>query len=708
MAEQVVQARLVRLIFHNPSSCYVVGLFKDTSSHYTFTATGHLEDPVIEQEYELHTEPTTHPTYGKQYRILSASKLLPRSEEGVIRFLSGKHFPTIGKATAQAVVDALGEDCLDQIQENPACLLQVQGLSPKKISVIIEGVRTFTDAGGYVKLLQWGLPSSQIALLQAQYDDVMEVIEEDPFRPLYEVYGFGYKSAVKLADAMDMDQNDLRRLDALLYENTRELSMRTGNTYVSLAQLYETVRGLAVELFEDSLDRLEDKGFLEVENQRLYPFGLLEDEKCIARELGVHAYEVETPPEESLEARIRETEFALNIQYDAAQKEAIRKFLSRSMMILNGGPGTGKTTVVRAILSMYRNFFPHEKIQLAAPTGRAAKRLGQLSDNDARTIHSLLRWNLEDNTFGKNESDPLDCDVLIVDEFSMVDTHLFASLLRALPAHCRLLLIGDEDQLESVGPGKVFQDLIQSGTIPVVHLDHIFRQSQGSGIISLARDIRNEDPLQYEQGVEFVQTDDTQIVEEIVSRIGADFDPDRCQALAPMYTGPAGIDAVNSRLQEVLNPPAANKREFKAGDVVFREGDKVMLKKNRPDEDIYNGDMGVICEINPGLGVITVDFGECLSDFSSDHLYYLDHAWCVSVHKAQGSEYDTVYCVTASRNPGMLNKKLLYTAVSRAKKKLVLLGNRSQFEHRVRLKQKRVRQTTLKERVCEVFGSVLS
>lgn len=707
MPEQIVQARLQRIIFQNPSTCYVVALFKDLQNHFVFTATGHLEDPMTDQDYEMRLEPSRHPVYGKQYKILSVSRLLPKSEVGIIRFLSGRHFPGIGKASARAVVDALGEDCLDEIRLDPGCLLQVPGLAPKKVRIIADGVREFTDAGNYVKLLQWGIPSSQITLLQQQYDDVMEVIEEDPFRPLYEVYGFGYKSALKLADAMEVERTDQRRLDALLYENTRELSMRTGNTYVTLAQLYETVRGLAVELFEDSLDRLEKKGCLESENQRVYPFGLLEDEKCIARELQVHDYEVDKPEPSAMDAKIKETEFALGITYDEAQKEAIRQFLSASLMILNGGPGTGKTTVVRAILSMYRSFFPNEKIQLAAPTGRAAKRLGQLSDNDARTIHSLLRWNLEDNTFAKDEEDPLDCDVLIVDEFSMVDTHLFASLLRALPAHCRLLLIGDEDQLESVGPGKVFQDLITSNVIPVVHLDHIFRQSQGSGIISLASEIRNEKPLHYEQGVEFVQLSDDRIVDEIVQRVESNYDPDRCQALAPMYTGAAGIDAVNARLQQVLNPPAPGKMEFKAGDVVFREGDKVMLKKNRPDEDIYNGDMGVICEIDPDMGVITVDFGECLSDFSHDHLYYLDHAWCVSVHKAQGSEYDTVYCVTASRNPAMLNKKLLYTAVSRAKKQLVLLGSQSQFEHQVRLKQKRVRQTTLKQRVCEAFGSVL-
>lgn len=343
--------------------------------------------------------------------------------------------------------------------------------------------------------------------------------------------------------------------------------------------------------------------------------------------------------------------------------------------------------------------YPDAVIQLCAPTGRASKRLSQLSDNDSKTIHSLLKWNLEDNHFGKNEKDPLDIDFLIVDEFSMVDTHLFASLLKALPPHCRILLIGDEDQLESVGPGKVFSDLIETNIFPIVHLEKIFRQSKGSGIALLARDIRDEKKVDFGDGASFIERKPEHILETLMKEVSAYDEDERAalQIIAPMYKGRVGIDAINAAMQQLINPPAPHKKQMKAGTVWFREGDKVMLQKNLPDDDVYNGDIGYISEIHDH--VITVDFGTQIVDFTKDFLYYLTHAYCISVHKSQGSEYETVYCIVEPQTARMLNKKLLYTAVSRAKKQLFVIGDEKLFERQIRLKQSHIRLTMLKERI---------
>ena len=688
-------ARLTRIIFQAADSHYIVGVFRDQDSGVTFTATGNVNDPLIGQDYDLTVEPTEHPRYGKQLRILAIAKHMPDTTDAIVNFLSSASFPGVGKKFAQSVVDTLGEDCLQKIQEDSQCLLQVPNMTKKKFATLVEGIREFAGSAIYLKLVEWNVPSSQISLLQEHYKDLESVLADDPFRPLYEVNGFGYKSAVKMADGMEMDIHDLRRVDARLYDNIRSLSFSSGNTFVTLYDLYDTVIGMDQEVFEASLDRLIENGWIEEEVRRLYPYNLLSEEKDIARRLELHRYDPGKVDEEMFEKKLAENEFARAIKYDPVQKSAIHQFLNSSLMIINGGPGTGKTTVVNAILQLYSAFFPNEVIKLAAPTGRAAKRLAQLSQRDAGTLHSLLRWKAEDNTFAVNEDNPLECDVLIVDEFSMVDTHLFSSLLKAMPAHCRLLLIGDEDQLESVGPGKVFQDLIASKRIPVVHLEHIFRQQEGSGIVTLAREIRDEKKPHYTAGAEFAELEAQDIPQEILARVKDDFDPDKVQALAPQYDGPAGINAINERMQEALNPARPDLEEVKIGNIIFREGDKVMLKRNRPDEGIYNGDMGVIAEVVKSPLCITVDFGDTLGDFTTEILQDLDHAWCVSVHKAQGSEYDSVYCVASAQNPHMLYKKLLYTAVSRAKKKLVLLGNKSSFERRVKMRERHTRQTTL-------------
>ena len=699
-----IEARLEYIIFENKANHYVVAGFSELKTYHNFTATGRIENPIEDQEYVLQGEYVKHPKYGEQFRVDMAKKKLPDNSDAIIHFLCGENFPTIGKKTAESIYETLGENCLEKIHNNPELLHEVPNLTAKKMLIIQKGIQEFTGFNEtYAKLLKYGLSPRQIQMLLDTYDNVLDVIEEDCFKPYYEVYGFGYKTACKMASAIGLSNEDPRRLDAYIYELARQLSMATGNTYITFATIFQNVRGVNESLIQESIDRLVSLQYLYVENTRIYPFTLHEDEVTIAKELKNHLFEVESV---DVESKIKQVEFSLAITYDQEQKDAIQLFFDRSFMILTGGPGTGKTTTVKGILEICKDVYPDSKIQLCAPTGRASKRLAQLSNCDSRTIHSLLQWNLEDNSFGKNEEDPLDVDFIIVDEFSMVDTHLFAQLLKALPQRCRILLIGDEDQLESVGPGKVLEDLIKSDVIDTVHLKKIFRQSSGSGIVTLAKEIREETTCHYEDGVEFIERTTPKIhgcPNRLCQRYGSRFHAESWhQCIRVLLALMRSI----VRMQVLFNPKSPQKNQMKVGTTIFRENDKVMLLKNLPDEDVYNGDIGTIVEIDSKQNVISVDFTNAIVDFSTDFLYYLKHAWCISVHKSQGNEYQTVFCIVDVNAKNMLEKRLLYTAISRAKKQLFIIGNRSLFETQVRLKLKRIRQTSLQERIYECILKV--
>lgn len=698
-----IEAKLEYIIFENKESHYIVGSFSETTTYHLFTGAGRMVDAQEDQEYKLIGNYVKHPKYGEQFQIDSSQIILPKQEKAIIHFLSSEQFPTIGKKTAQQIYDTLGDTCLEQIKEDASILYSIDKLSTSKIKIIEDGIKNFEGFNEtYVQLMKWGLSDQKIHLLEDAYENIFDVLKENCFIPYYEIYGFGYKTALKLANALEMKQKDPRRFDAYTYESIRQGSMASGNTYLSLPALASIMKQNEVSILKKSLSRLGEQNLIHIQDEKIYTKSLYDDEKTIAQFLAIHHFPVNTIPKKTMDQKIKETEFAYAINYDEAQIHAIELFFQNSILILNGGPGTGKTTTVQGIITLCQSFYPEAKIQLCAPTGRASKRLAQASMSDCRTIHSLLKWNKDDNTFGQNEKDPLDCDFIIVDEFSMVDTHLFAQLLKALPDRCRILLIGDEDQLESVGPGKVFNDLIESNTIPCVHLEKIFRQSEGSGIITLAKEIRDEQECHFENGVEFLELDPSQTVNTLLE-LTNEMDLETFQVLAPMYKTLAGIDSINKALQAKFNPPSPSKNELKIGTTIFRCQDKVMLLKNLPDEDVYNGDIGTIIEIKSEKKetLIIVDFKDHIVDFSKDFLYYLTHAYCISVHKSQGSEYNTVFCVIDPSARYMLNKRLIYTAISRAKKKLYILGDLNLFKSQVRIKNKKVRQTTLIQRIFD-------
>ena len=705
MDEIELRAKLKWIVFENKSNHYIVGKFSEVKNGHPFIATGYFLDAQENQTYLLTGTYVEHPKYGQQFKIHTIKKELPKSNEAIIRFLSSDTFPTIGKKTAEAIYDTLGEDCLIQIKENPQCLRKVSGLNQKKIAILSEGIQSFDHfSESFSKLISFGVEPKKISLLTSSYKNLDTILEEDCFRPYYEIKGFGYKTACKIADGCQLSFDDFRRKDAYIHNFICEQSMKTGSTYITIDQVLNQMNEDPTILFE-SFDRLQKIHALTIiDKKRIYPFHLYDEETQIAQLIHLHDFEIEKIEKESLNQYIREVEFENSITYDKIQKEAISTFFSRSIMIMNGGPGTGKTTIVKGILQILRQIDPNANIQLCAPTGLASKRLALLSNNNSKTIHSLLKWDMTSDRFGANVNNPIDADYIIIDEFSMVDTHLFAALLDALPSHCRILLIGDENQLESVGPGKVFQDLIESEQFPIVHLEKIYRQSEGSGIVELASQIRNNQSCTYEDGITFIEKNTNEIIPALIDVVKT-YSSNHLQVLAPMYSVNVGIDPINNIMQNLFNPKAHDKEEYAIGTTIFRENDKVMLLKNLPEDDVYNGDIGRIYKIekNKKDVLIQVKFNAKIVEFRDDFWNLLKLAYCISIHKSQGSEYPVVILIVDQNTKRMLKQRLLYTAISRAKKKLIIIGQKELFEQCVQIKDSQERETTLCELIKKPF-----
>lgn len=709
-----LQAKCRYIIFRNESNHYTVARFQQSDAKgEQFIATGcmaHLESDV---SYRLSGEYVQHPRYGIQFQVSECSRIMPDDREALIRFFSGSHFHGIGPAMAAKLVDTLGKDLSAKIREDASCLDLVEGMNERKKQAVLDGLRAsgaFDES--YAFLLANGLSTRQISVLEEHYGDAFaDVLEEDPYRPFFEIEGFGFRSCERLAEHYHIDPADARRQRALVYDTLIQYCFRSGSTFLRMEHLQAQIMQRYGFAPDEALQTLIEKGVLVEEEGRLYDHRQHAAECVIAARLN-HPEPPAAEPED-LDEAIKHVEETLNITYDESQKAAIRGFFNHSFMILNGGPGTGKTTVIHGILLLDQKLYPDDEVTLAAPTGRAAKRLSELSGREASTLHSLLKWDLETNTFLKDEKDPLSSDVVIVDEFSMVDSLLFAALLKALRPQTKLLLIGDQDQLPSVSSGKVLQDLIESGRFPLYCLDTIYRQSQGSGIATLAAAMRNGSPLTFEQDVRFIECSAQQVRQAVIqvveNALAAGYAAKDVQVLSPRYQGPGGIDVLNQALQEIINPPDAFKHELKVGYRLFREGDKVLQLRNMREDAVYNGDIGEIIEIVPpqeavgGNAQIIVSFDDQIVEYEQDALSYLTHAYCMSVHKSQGNEYPVVVMVVLPQHRFMLDRRLLYTGITRARRALILLGDPALFSAALAQEEREVRDTTLQQRLARQY-----
>ena len=705
MVEQTeINGIISSVIYLNDENGYAV-VRMETDSGEMVTAVGCL--PYIAPGEMISAEGSwvTHAQHGRQFKIEQSNRLLPTSADGIYEYLAGSTVKGIGPATAALIVDRFKEKSLDILEMHPEKLAEIKGISltkAKDLSASFKkqaGVRRLTEF-----LCAYGIkPLVALKLYRAYGSAALETVHENPYIISASHIGASFAEADNLALELGIEGDSINRISAAVLF---ELQHNSGNGHCfiprdKLIAATSQLISVPADLVSDAIDSLSENGGLvcdKVANLNVcYLTELYEAETYTAERLK-SMVGLKTKSSANIERLITKLESLYDISYAPLQKQSIELALNNRILVITGGPGTGKTTILKGILSLYDEL--ELETLLAAPTGRAAKRMSELTGREASTIHRLLGAKMAEDgetvVFSKHEGDPLNCDALVLDECSMVDITLMSSLLKALKPGCRLVLVGDADQLPSVGPGNVFSDIIRSQTVPTVRLTEIFRQKGDSRIVRNAHMInRGEHPdfeantgdffrLRRLKGGTAVET----IVELCTRRLPENMKIPSAsiQVLSPTRKGETGTVNLNKRLQAALNPPSESKKEKLFGEAVFRVGDRVIQTKNNYDTiwktkggvsgaGVYNGDIGTIAQIDPITETLTVDFEDKLATYSFEMLNELEHAWALTVHKSQGSEYRAVVLALSGDVQMLLTRGVLYTAVTRAKELLIMVGD---------------------------------
>ncbi|MBO4537434.1 MAG: ATP-dependent RecD-like DNA helicase, partial [Erysipelotrichaceae bacterium] len=690
-----IKGHFEKVIYHRDDNGYTVAVFAllDSRVDEEVTVRGYLDRIERERTYVLQGEYVEHPRYGIQFEIESCQKQVNDNREDLISYLSSSQFRGIGKKYAGQLVDALGLNLIERIQADHAVLDQVPKMTARRRQAILDGLAREQDSDN-VFLIGHHLSMKNILRIRNQYqDETMNILLSNPYKVIQDVGGIGFATIDRFALSIGVDPNDLNRQCALAENLLMNMCMRNGDSYLELDEFTEQLMQESESSSDEIIEQLLMNRRIQIEYGRIYPISQFDAECYVSSYLHwFPSVSLESPDEELLRNSLEDVQRQLGIEYQEKQLEAVMSFFENDLLVLTGGPGTGKSTIVRGMIELCRRIYPMCSLNLLAPTGRAAKRLNELTGAPAKTIHSLLLWDKETGRFAKDENDPLTVDILIIDEFSMVDIYLFHSLLRACGQLKKLILIGDADQLPSVAMGAVLRDVIDSGCFRCIKLEKIYRQKEGSDIIALASDIRNDccQAIPDENDVRFFAADRrdiTALTLQVVEHALNNYDtlPEgfmNVQVLAPKHMGLNGINNLNVALQKRFNPPSEEKRELKVGYRTFRQQDKIIQLKNQPDDDVFNGDLGIIEEVIyarddiNGQDRLICDFDGRIVEYTRETFSNITHAYCISVHKAQGSEYPIVILPMDMDYGIMLQKRLIYTAVSRAYRSLIIIGDR--------------------------------
>ncbi len=702
--QSTLEGTVSSIIFQNEENGYTI--LRLDAGEEEMTVVGSMPGVSPGEYLTVRGQWVRHATYGTQFRADVVERRLPQGLKEIFHYLASGAIKGIGKATARQLIETFGEDALRVIEEEPEKLTTLKGISPKRARTISDA---FRKQMGMRRLLEFltehQLPAELSGPLYRAYGDVaLEVVRANPYVLASVEFGVEFSQTDALALSLGIAADDPQRLEAGLLFELSHNNWNNGHTFLPAQKLIAATGQLLEapsDLLEERLEALANRGELDRETiagqDAVYIPALYEAETYIAHRIGEMS-QAELLPPDGLDRIIARIQREQRITYAPQQRQAVEMAASRQVMLLTGGPGTGKTTCLRGVLALFEAM--GLDTALAAPTGRAAKRLGELCSTDASTIHRLLETGFDPSTgqlaFTHDQYDPLEVDAVIVDEVSMVDVPLMAALLSALRGDCRLVLVGDPDQLPSVGPGNLFSDLIRSGAVPMVRLTEIFRQAAQSAIVRNAHMVNaGELPnlRQNDSDFFFLRRRDPQLaVETIVDlcrrrlpeRMG--IPADQIQVLSPTRRRGTGTTVLNQALQAALNPPSERKGERRFGDWIFRAGDRVMQVKNNYDilwEDhaggvgmgIFNGDIGRIESIDPASGLVTVDFDGHRAAYPPDMMTQLELAYAVTVHKAQGSEYRAVILSAVEAAPMLLTRGILYTAMTRAKELLILVGD---------------------------------
>lgn len=727
-----------RIIFENASNFFKILLLEveDTDSDFDdfeIIVTGTMADVMEGEDYTFWGQLTQHPKYGQQLKLSRYQKAKP-TKSGLVKYFASDHFKGIGKKTAEKIVSLYGDNTIDKILDDPSQLETISGLSKANREAFVNTLKlnygTELIIAGLVEL---GISNHfAFQIYDAFKEEALERVKSNPYQLVEDIQGIGFKLADNLAAEIGIESDAPERYRAALLHSLLQESISQGDTYIEARDLLEAAITLLEEARQIECDPadvareltqlIDDQKVYNVDT-KIFDSSLYQAEEGIQKNLDRI---LDMPLEESIEEsqisqNIEQIEKDLNIQYDQVQKEAIRKALQSKVFILTGGPGTGKTTVIKGILQAYARLHDIDlykkdlPIILAAPTGRAARRMNELTGLPSATIHRHLGLN-GDNDYQAIE-DYLDCDLIIIDEFSMVDTWLANQLLSSISSRTQVIIVGDSDQLPSVGPGQVLADLLKVPQVPQIALRKIFRQSQDSTIVDLANQMRQgflpddfkekkADRSYFDALPQHIPTMVTKIV---AAAIKSGIDQDEIQILAPMYKGQAGINNLNQLMQELLNP-LDGKTEFLFNDTHFRIGDKILHLVNDAQLNVFNGDIGYITDLIPAKYTESKQ-DEIVMSFEGSEVTYPRNEWlkitlayAMSIHKSQGSEFQVVILPITRQSGRLLQRNLIYTAVTRSKSKLIMLGEFKAFDYAIKNEGDK-RQTYLVQRFDLTNGS---
>ena len=712
-----IKGKLSKIIFHNNQNGYTVGLLKvkesdiDDLVNKTVTFTGSLPDLNEIDTYIMTGNLTNHEKYGSQFQVKSINRIMPQETDAMIDILSSNLFKGIGKKTAEKLVSVFKEKTFDVILNDTGNLLLIPGISEKQAKTLKEALKQYQ--GSYEDILmlnKLGFSTSESMKIYHYYKDKLnEVLDGNLYNIYYDIDEISFPRVDSIFVAKYEKDSPSRVAGAIIYI-IKTLSMTYGHTYFSKEEVNSYLfRVLKVEVSEevvaDAYNSLLVDERIVIKDDRLYLWEMYEAETLIARRLRLLAHE-DKIKYKNLDTKIKEIETHYGIVYTTEQLDAIKLAITRKVAIITGGPGTGKTTILKGILDLYKVLSSSDKIRLneqialLAPTGRASKRMSEVTNFEASTIHRFLKWNKDTNRFQINEYNKSSVSFVIIDEASMIDTMLLANLLKGLKSSCHIIFVGDANQLPSVAAGDVLNDMIESKELPVYALKNWHRQGTDSKIIPFAHRI-NEGILDREllnsgSDLEFIPCKDNEII-EVIGNVCKDYNPYDLQVLAPIYKNRNGIYAINDHLQKLWNPKSPSKKEIEGNEGIYREKDKVIQLSNMKDESVFNGDIGIIDRIKLlGNKELYIDYDGNLVKYTKSMLQNFTLGYAISIHKSQGSEFDTVLIPFTFDYRKMLYRKLIYTGVTRCKKKLILVGDINALEQAIRNNQEQKRRTSLK------------
>lgn len=691
-----IQGNIKRVIFHNEDNHFYV-LLVNTDDDQIVVA-GNLPNFKNEETkygYEFSGQFVEHAKYGLQFKALEANLVMPSQTENIIDFLSNSNFKGIGKKTAQNIYELYNsENVLGDILLNPEPLLTLKGIDENKVAMITAQITKYQQDDNLFNFInEHNLNYNQLMKLynkaSIEINDFITILNDNPY--LLMKHNVSYNDINKIVDSFELADRDLYQFAGYLYQKLKDLTFRSGSTYLERHILLDEQED--IDMIDEALSYLADVLLIIIEGDKIFEYEQYQAEVFIAEFFDEFAKENSN---EDIANLLDQYESYHGIRFNTLQKEALDKAVNNSISIITGGPGTGKSTIVDALIYILKGNNPYVNIALCAPTGKASKRLSDLTSLEATTIHKMLKYDMRKNNFAHNIFNPLEYDVLIIDEASMIDNLLMAHVLKASFHIKQIIFLGDVNQLPSVSQGQVLSDLINSQHIDVTFLQEIYRQKEGSYIIDLAyRILNNEQIVEADinnEEIRLISLDNRKQINALLAEYAGYELYEQCQIIAPLYGGVLGIDKINRTVQSLKHEDQ----------LTFHEKDYVIQLKNRNDEKVYNGDTGYIVSVNPKQMVI--DFNDKTITYDKTMQHELALAYAISIHKAQGNEYNKVIIILQKQSSHFLDKKMLYTAITRAKKELVIISNLDIINHSIHRKIDNQRHTMLKERLNKVLS----